>query len=94
MAKQAKSGEKPAAALPSKPSEAQRSYLARGIDQPGGKLPLFDENGRRIGEKTISSCLKRGWCEAWARNPIKPDWLVCKLTEAGRRAALKGVPRD
>jgi len=21
----------------------------------------------------------------WFANPIKPDWQVCKLTEAGRR---------
>jgi hypothetical protein len=70
-----------------KPSASQMKYLRRGLDQAGGKLPLFDDSGQRINEQTICSCLKKGWCEAWARNPVKPDWLVCKLTDAGRTAA-------
>ena len=27
----------------------------------------------------------------WVHNPIKPDWLVCRLTEAGYRV-LGGEP--
>ena len=69
-----------------RPSDAQRRYLARGLDEPGGKLPLFDDHGQRIKEQTIRSCLAKGWCEPWRRNPVKPDWLVCKLTEEGRSA--------
>jgi len=72
-----------------KPSPSQLRYLKRGLDQAGGKLPLFDRDGQRINDQTIRSCLKRGWCEPWARNPIKPDWLVCKLTDAGRQAVEK-----
>jgi hypothetical protein len=73
-----------AAARPSaKPTAAQRKYLLRGIDQPGGKLPLFDPNGRGIDRKTIESCVERGWAEPWFANPLKPDWLVCRLTAAG-----------
>lgn len=68
-----------------KPSVAQLRYLIRGIDEPGGKLPLFDKEGQRINEKTIRSCISHGWCELWFKNPIKPAWLVCKLTEAGRK---------
>lgn len=67
-----------------KPSSAQRRYLERGLDQPGGKLPLFDREGQRIKDQTIKSCLSKGWCEPWYRNPVKPDWLVCKLTAEGR----------
>lgn len=70
-----------------KPSRSQLRYLRRGLSEAGGKLPLFDVDGQRINQQTIRSCLKKGWCEPWARNPIKPDWLVCKLTEAGRAAA-------
>ena len=69
-----------------KPSVAQLRYLSRGIKEPGGKLPLFDKEGQRINEQTIRSCISHGWCELWFKNPIKPAWLVCKLTEAGRRA--------
>jgi len=80
----------PAKAKGGKPSPAQFRYLLRGIDQPGGKLPLFDADGQRINDQTIRSCIKNGWCEGWARNPIKPDWLVCKLTDAGREALKRG----
>lgn len=66
------------------PTESQRRWLARGLDQPGGKLALFDDDGQRISPSTIRSCIDRGWAEPWFSNPIKPDWLVCKLTADGR----------
>jgi hypothetical protein len=69
-----------------KPTPAQRRYLARGLDQPGGKLPLFDTDGQEVPRRTIEACLAAGWAERWLDNPIKPDWLVCRLTDAGRRA--------
>ncbi len=69
-----------------RPSAAQTAWLRRGLSQPGGKLPLFDQTGRRINERTIRSCLDQGWAEPWFENPIKPDWLVCKLTDQGRKA--------
>ena len=68
------------------PSAAQRTWLRRGVGQPGGKLPLFDHNGRRVSPRTIRSCMERGWAEPWFANPLKPDWLVCRLTPAGRLA--------
>lgn len=63
---------------------AQLRWLARGLDQPGGKLPLFDDEGQRVSTRTVESCIKHGWAAPWFNNPLKPDWLVCKLTEAGR----------
>ncbi len=66
-------------------SAVQRRYLARGLTQPGGKLPLFDEEGRQVARQTVESCLAHGWAEVWFANPIKPDWLVCRLTDAGYR---------
>ena len=68
------------------PSAAQRAWLVRGLSQPGGKLPLFDESGQRISPRTIQSSIDRGWAEPWFATPTKPDWLVCKLTELGRNA--------
>lgn len=68
------------------PSERQAAWLRRGLDQAGGKLPLFDEQGQRVNPQTIRCCLENGWAERWFANPLKPDWLVCRLTEAGRRA--------
>jgi len=63
----------------------QAAWLARGLEQPGGKLPLFDGDGRRISERTVRSCIEHGWAEPWFPNPIKPDWQICRLTETGRR---------
>ncbi|MFO7482339.1 hypothetical protein [Oceanibaculum nanhaiense] len=76
----------PAKAGRKTPTPTQRSWLSRGIDQPGGKLPLFDGDGQRVNAQTIRSCIDQGWAEPWFANPLKPDWLVCKLTEAGRMA--------
>ncbi len=65
---------------------AQRAWLGRGVTQPGGKLPLFDALGQRISERTIKSCIRQGWAEPWFDNPVKPGWLVCRLTDEGRKA--------
>ncbi len=67
------------------PTNAQLKWLRRGLNQAGGKLPLFDNDGQKISSRTINSCLKQGWAEPWFNNPIKPDWLVCKLTRAGQK---------
>ena len=75
------------------PSAAQRAWLRRGLDQPGGKLPLFDANGKEVDHRTIRACIEQGWAEPWFDNPLKPDWLVCKLTEKGRAVAGKPRPR-
>jgi hypothetical protein len=72
-------------------TEAQRRYLERGLTQPGGKLPLFDRDGREVSRKTVESCLAHGWATPWVHNPIKPDWLLCRLTSAGYRV-LGGEP--
>jgi hypothetical protein len=63
---------------------AQRMWLSSGLAQAGGKLPLFDVNGQRVKERTVRSCIDKGWAEPWFNNPIKPDWLICKLTDEGR----------
>ena len=67
-----------------KPSDVQFKWLERGLVQAGGKLPLFDDEGQKVSARTVNSCLKQGWVEPWFANPIKPDWLVCKLTDSGR----------
>ena len=74
-----------------RPTKAQLAYLRRGLGQPGGKLPLFDRDGRRIGDRTVRSCIKQGWAKPWFDNPLKPGWLVCKLTDMGRALA---APED
>jgi len=69
------------------PALSELLYLRRGLAQAGGKLPLFDLDGQDVDAAIVRRCVDRGWAEPWFNNPLKPDWLVCKLTEAGRRAA-------
>jgi hypothetical protein len=70
-----------------RPTPAERAWLRRGLDQPGGKLPLFDRDGQAYSASLIRACIRKGWAEPWFANPMKPDWLVCRLTDAGRRVA-------
>lgn len=80
-------GHSTAASAVIRPTAAQLAWLKRGLREPGGKLPLFDGSGQRINPRTIRSCISQGWAQPWFQNPIKPDWLVCKLTEEGRRVS-------
>ena len=71
------------------PSAAECVYLRRGLTQAGGKLPLFDLDGQRVEDAVVRHCLAVGWAEPWFANALNPDWLVCKLTTAGRKLALE-----
>ncbi len=74
-----------------KPTEREVSYLRRGLQQPGGKLPLFDLDGQEFEPALIRRCVERGWAMPWFSNPLKPDWLVCKLTPSGRAAVEQAL---
>jgi hypothetical protein len=75
-----------------RPTEPQRRYLERGLSQPGGKLPLFYADGREVPPRTVQACVANGWAEPWFRNPVKPDWLVCRLTDRGRKVLGETQP--
>lgn len=66
-------------------TEAQRRFLERGVSEPGGKLPLFDEYGQEIPKVTVRACVEHGWAEPWSQHPVHPDWVLYRLTEAGFR---------
>lgn len=66
-------------------------YLRRGLQQPGGKLPLFDLDGQEFEVSVIRRCIERGWAAPWFSNPLKPDWLVCKLTLSGRAVVERAL---
>jgi len=74
------------------PTRAELAYLRRGISEPGGKLPLFDRRGQEISPAIIRICVANGWAEHWFANPVKPDWLVCRLTQAGREMVQQYWP--
>jgi hypothetical protein len=65
------------------PSRRQLAWLRRGIGAPGGKLPLFTSDGQDVPRGVIEGAIAAGWAEPWFSNPIKPDWLVCRLTPSG-----------
>ncbi len=69
-----------------RPTAVQRAWLKQGLGEAGGKLPMFDRQGQAYNQRTIQSCIAQRWAEPRIKNPIKPDWLVCKLTAAGRAA--------
>lgn len=75
-----------------RPTVTQLAWLRRGLEQTGGKLPLFDHYGQRYDSRTIQSAIEQGWAELWFKNPIKPDWLVCRLTDEGRGIAEAATP--
>ena len=72
-----------------RPTPSQLEWLKCGLGEPGGKLPLFDGLGQKVSERTIKSCIDKGWASPWFDNPIKPDWLICKLTDKGRQQVTK-----
>lgn len=76
------------------PSRAELAYLRRGMREPGGKLPLFDRRGQEISPDIIQSCIANGWAEHWFANPLKPDWLVCRLTLQGRNLVQQLRPES
>ena len=84
------SGPAPASADPGRSTAGEHAYLSRGLDQPGGKLPLFDRDGQAYPAALIRACIRKGWAAPWFANPIKPDWLVCRLTDPGRAVATRG----
>jgi hypothetical protein len=75
-----------------RPTEPQRRYLERGLPEPGGKLPLFDRDGREVALRTIQACVAHGWAAPWFNNPLKPDWLVCRLTPKGYAVLGRPLP--
>jgi len=66
-------------------TDAELDYLRPGLSQAGGKLPLFDITGQKINPSTMRACIQKGLCDPWFANPMKPDWLVCRLTDKGRQ---------
>ena len=70
-----------------KPNVNQSRWLKRGLNKPEGKLPLFDGNGQKISERTIKSCLKKGWAKPWFIDSRKTNWTMCKLTHLGKVVA-------
>jgi len=66
-----------------RPTPSQLEWLRRGLDRAGGNLPIFDTYGQRVNDRTVKSCVNRGWAER--KGELTRDWQLCQLTPAGRR---------
>ncbi len=66
-----------------RPTPRQLEWLRRGLDRPSGDLPMFDTYGQRVSDRTVKSCVERGWAET--RDEAMRYWQLCQLTSAGRR---------
>jgi hypothetical protein len=53
---------------------------------------LFDRDGRKVPSRIIEACIAHGWAVPWIHNPIRPDWLVCRLTPKGYAALGQAPP--
>src|SRR5262249_34195268 len=84
--------ERPGQSAKLRPTDPERGYLERGLTQAGGRLPLFDRDGRKGSKNTIESRIAHGWAAPWANNPVMPDWLVCRLTRSGYRVLGQEAP--
>jgi hypothetical protein len=65
-----------------RPTPVQLEWLRRGLDRPGGNLPLYDSFGQRVSDRTMKSCVEHGW--ATTRAEAMRNWQLCQLTSAGR----------
>ncbi len=90
---------RPTKRLANRPTPRQLEWLRRGLDRPSGDLPMFDTYGQRVSDRTMKSCVERGWAET--RDEAMRDWQLCQLTSAGRRLVdadwtshLTGIPAD
>ena len=89
----AANGEGAAQTARSAPNAAQLNYLRAGLDQPWRQAALFDLAGAAIPAALIRACIAKGWAERWFHNPMAPDWLVCRLTPRGAKAARETSPQ-
>ena len=58
-------------------------FLRNGLRAPGGKLPLFDEEGQRIDRGLVQYCVDSGFAETWFVNDLRPDLPVYRITTKG-----------
>lgn len=64
-------------------------WLQGGLNRVDGRLALFDAFGEPVEKVIIQSAIAKGLAEPWFASPMRPQWMVCRLTAQGRRVATK-----
>ncbi len=66
--------------------EAMRQWLQGGLDREDGRLAIFDMFGEPVNKSVIKSAIASGLAEPWFSSPMRPQWMVCRITPKGRAA--------
>ncbi len=61
------------------------AWLQSGLAHKDGRLALFDGTGQRVSASMQRAAITQGWAKGWFANPMRPDWMVCRLTPLGRQ---------
>ena len=61
-----------------------RNWLRGGLDREDGRLAIFDSFGEPVNKAVIKSAISEGLAEPWFSSPMRPQWMVCRLTPKGR----------
>ena len=64
-------------------------WLSGGLGRADGRLALFDRFGEPVDPKMVRRCVQAGLAEPWFANPMRPSWMVCRLSDQGRAVATK-----
>jgi hypothetical protein len=62
------------------------TWLKTGLNNPEGRLSLFDGSGQKIPASIQRFAIQNDLAEGWFANPMRPEWMVCRLTARGQRA--------
>lgn len=65
-------------------------WLQSGLSHKDGRLALFDGTGQRVSPAVQRTAIQNGWAEGWFANPMRPNWMVCRLTPLGRQVLAEG----
>ena len=68
-----------------------QSWLQGGLDREDGRLAIFDMFGEPVNKAVIKSAIATGLAEPWFSSPMRPQWMVCRLTTKGRDAVSRSA---
>ena len=63
-----------------------KDWLQGGLNRSDGRLALFDRFGEPVDKAVIKTAIKQGLAEPWFSSPMRPQWMVCRITPKGRES--------
>ncbi len=65
------------------------AWLSGGLNRADSRLALFDQFGEPIDPNIVKSAIEKGLAEPWFSSPMRPQWMVCRLTSQGRHVLAR-----